>query len=119
MADELRVAKEERARLQLGAGAVRVQVRVGDGNPGAILLFLEEAELARGPEIRDLNLGAGQTLRGQVLRAEATVRHEREGARHCSLWIEVEQEGRVHDFHVALDTELGSLASLALSLRFF
>lgn len=112
-------AKEERFRMRVQPGPMSVHAKVGDGNPGSLVLSLRGNILAEAPEIPERYIGTGEELRGQVLRLEGLVRKDRPGAQAVSIWLWVKAgEGADREFCTSLEVADHGLASLALNLRF-
>ena len=67
-------SKSEQHFYQTGTGDVTLDVVVGDGNPGALVVFLADQQIATGPEVSGQALGPGPSLKGKEMHILATVR---------------------------------------------
>lgn len=67
-------SKSQHFFYQTGAADVVLDVVVGDGNPGALGVYLSDQQIATGPEVTALALGPGASLKGKEMHILATVR---------------------------------------------
>lgn len=67
-------SKSQHFFFQTGPADLTLDVVVGDGNPGALVVFLADELIATGPEVQALALGPGPALKGKEMHILATVR---------------------------------------------
>jgi hypothetical protein len=113
-------SKSQHKMVQVATGGTVLDVVIGEGNPGSIEVHLDDVELAKGPEVRDLALGDGAGLKGKELQIHANVRDENPVSARSSVLATVRNlaTGKERKLSVETESTAGDLTLLTLDIDF-
>lgn len=113
-------SKSKQFFYQTGAGDVAMDVIVGDGNPGALVVFLADKQIATGPEVRGVDLGPGAALKGQEMHVLATVRDNNPVTTQCGVVARFTDSvtGKTRSLTLSETSADGDVVALTLIIRF-